>query len=59
VSRTFALLIALLATTGCEVVDRPNKPIPHSFEAVTLAGRKLHRKDLVGRPLVISLWVPG
>lgn len=54
-----AAAAALLAPLGCaEPVTRPNRPLPE-LTGQYLDGRPLTRDDLLGRPLVINLWVPG
>ncbi|MGA9520553.1 MAG: TlpA disulfide reductase family protein [Myxococcaceae bacterium] len=52
-------LASLLLTAGCEYYEKPFKPIPDSFEITTLDGTVLRRSDLLGKPWVINIWVPG
>jgi hypothetical protein len=54
-----ALLVASTLAAGCERVERPNRPVPESFEAKALDGTKWTRETLSGQPWVINLWVPG
>lgn len=55
------LLVAalLVALSGCEVVDRPNKSVPADFEVRTLDGAVLTKKELLGKKWVINFWLPG
>lgn len=50
----------LLALLGCSApFSRPNRPLP-AFGGTYLDGRPLVAPgDLLGRPFVINLWVPG
>ncbi len=57
--RLLLTLWPLLLATGCEYYDKPFKPIPENFEITTLEGKVLRRSDLVGKPWVINVWVPG
>lgn len=52
--------LVFLVTLGCsETFSRPNRPLP-PFTATDLDGRSIAAPDdLLGRPLVINLWVPG
>ncbi len=50
---------SLLLAAGCEYYDKPFKPLPDDFEITTLEGKVFRRSDLVGRPWVINIWVPG
>lgn len=47
------------AVSGCDVYDRPRRPLPANFEVHTLDGRVLTPKELRGKPWVINIWVPG
>ena len=53
------LLLLCVALGGCDYVERPRRPIPEHFEAETLAGVKIDRETLKGRPWVVNIWVPG
>lgn len=59
IARSLAAAAALLAVAGCDVYDKPNRPVPDDLEFRTLDGEKLRRSDLVGKPWVINIWVPG
>jgi hypothetical protein len=49
--------VAILA--GCsEPYSRPHVPLP-AISGTYLDGRPLSREDLLGKPWVINLWVPG
>jgi hypothetical protein len=54
-----ALLPALLFAAGCQSYDKPRRPFPDALEFRTLQGKTLRRSDLLGKPWVINLWVPG
>ncbi len=56
---TLALGVWVLSAAGCDVYDRPRRPLPEDFRVVTLEGETLTRADLKGRPWVINIWVPG
>jgi hypothetical protein len=51
------LLLVVLAP-GCDVYERPNRPVPDSFQAHFLDGAPLDAQTLQGRPWVVALWVP-
>jgi hypothetical protein len=53
------LLLAALSALGCQPYDRPNRPVPPSFEAHLLGGQRVDATFLKGQPWVINLWVPG
>lgn len=54
-----ALALSLLALAGCsEPYARPNRPLP-AVTGTYLDGRPLTRDDLLGKPWLINLWVPG
>lgn len=53
------LLVGVMLLAGCDWAERPRRPIPPHFEAVTLTGEAIDRDTLKGRPWVIALWVPG
>jgi hypothetical protein len=57
--RVMAGVPALLLLAGCEYYDKPRQPLPEQLEFRTLDGKTLRRSDLVGKPWVINLWVPG
>jgi hypothetical protein len=50
---------ALALSTGCNNYDKPRRPLPEHLEFRTLDGETLRRSDLLGKPWVINLWVPG
>jgi hypothetical protein len=51
--------LAALAILGCsEPYSRPHTPLP-AISGTYLDGRPLSREDLLGKPWVINLWVPG
>ena len=53
-------LVPLLGgLTGCDVYDRPHRPVPATFRAVGLDGVEVTAQTLRGKPWVINLWVPG
>jgi hypothetical protein len=52
-------LLLLFALAACEHYERPNRPLPEDFSAVTLAGQTLDRDALRGRPWVVNVWLPG
>lgn len=56
--RRLLLALALLGLGCGEPYTRPNRPLP-AFAATWLDGRPLTRDDLVGKPYVLNLWVPG
>ena len=56
---TLSAVLASLFVAGCDVYDRPRRPLPDSFQVVTLDGQTLTPKELKGRPWVINIWVPG
>ncbi len=53
-----ALLALVLLSAACEYYDRPNRPVPRDFRAVTLGGKVVDRAKMRGQPWVIGLWVP-
>ena len=55
----WAGLALLIGASACEVVDRPNKPVPDEFVATALDGALIDKKALEGRPWVINFWLPG
>lgn len=50
------MMVGLL--TGCDVYDRPNRPLP-PLKATLLDGRPVASYLQPGQPTVINLWVPG
>ena len=50
---------AALLLAGCDKYQKPFKPLPETFSATALDGQKVRRADLLGKPWVISIWVPG
>ena len=54
-----AALLSVLLLSGCEYYDKPNRPLPANLSLTTLDGATLTREELVGKPWVINLWVPG
>ncbi|MHB8872330.1 MAG: hypothetical protein ACYC8T_01460 [Myxococcaceae bacterium] len=56
-----ALLLASLAfaAAGCDVYDRPNRPVPGDFRARLLDGTVVDRQTFDGKPWVVNVWVPG
>jgi hypothetical protein len=56
-----ALVVVFLGAGvgGCEHYTRPNRPVPEAFEVRTFDGESIRREDLLGRPWVINIWVPG
>lgn len=54
-----ALVCVVLLWAGCESYERPNRPLPADLTLRTLDGEELRREDLLGRPWVINVWVPG
>ncbi|HVE84820.1 MAG TPA: hypothetical protein VND93_18315 [Myxococcales bacterium] len=57
--RRLSLLAFLFLAAGCDRVDRVNRPLPESFALKALDGRRMERASFVGRPWVMSLWLPG
>ncbi|GEL73413.1 hypothetical protein MVI01_51970 [Myxococcus virescens] len=59
----FPLLIALALMQGAcdrnDRYDRPGTPVPETLRAETLAGERIDRAALLGRPWVINVWAPG
>ena len=53
------LLLALLGLVGCDVYERPNRPVPEWFRATTLDGEVIDRAALEGKPWIINIWIPG
>ncbi|WNG58512.1 hypothetical protein F0U59_30030 [Archangium gephyra] len=54
------LLLGLcVLASGCDVYDKPHRPVPDTFKAHFADGTPLDRQALMGRPWVINLWVPG
>ena len=53
------ILLAALWLSGCEVVDRPNRPVPSEFSATMLDGGLIGRGELKGHPWVVNFWLPG
>ena len=52
-------LALLVALAGCsEPYTRPDRPLP-AVTGTYLDGRPLTRDDLLGKPWLINLWVPG
>lgn len=49
----------MFGATGCDVYEKPNKPLPADFEVTTLDGQVLKREYFLGKPWVINIWVPG
>ena len=50
-------LCALALATGCDPIDRVNRPLPQHFSVLAPDGR-VEREGLAGRPWVVELWVP-
>lgn len=57
--RTLCFATALLLLCACEVVDRPNRPVPEDFEVTMLDGTVIGKKELLGQRWVINFWLPG
>ena len=60
--RLEGLLVASLvaAVAGCERYDRPNRPVPAEFKARLVGGAEVvNQSTFMGRPWVVTLWVPG
>jgi hypothetical protein len=57
--RIAAAVFSLLLMAGCDFYDKPRRPLPEQLELRTLQGQTLRRADLLGKPWVINLWVPG
>lgn len=57
--RHAATALFVLALAGCEYYDRPRRPLPEQLQFRTLQGKELRRSDLLGKPWVINVWVPG
>lgn len=53
------LLAMLLVLAGCEVYDRPRRPVGDAFQARTLEGEVIDRFRLRGSPWAVNVWVPG
>lgn len=54
-----AVVVGVAALAGCDRYQKPLKPLPDNFEAVGLDGTRLRKQDLLGKPWVINIWVPG
>lgn len=54
-----AVVVAVAALAGCDRYQKPFKPLPDTFEAVALDGTRFRKQDLLGKPWVINIWVPG
>lgn len=52
------MCLGCLLLSGCERVQRPNRPLAESFQALTLTGDVLDRDELSGRPWVVTVWRP-
>lgn len=57
--RLFAAFAALVLVAGCDVYDRPNRPIPPEFKARLLDGTVVDRQTFQDKPWVVNVWVPG
>jgi hypothetical protein len=57
--RAAPAIVCALLLAGCEYYDKPRRPLPEKLELRTLQGETLRRSDLLGKPWVINLWVPG
>ena len=57
--RTLLTAVALWLLAGCDVYDRPRRPLPESLTFRTLEGATVSRAELLGKPWVINVWVPG
>ena len=57
--RRAAALALLICAWGCDLVDRPNKPVPDEFVATALDGTVLGKKELKGQAWEINFWLPG
>ena len=57
--RTAPAVLSVLLLAGCEYYEKPRRPLPEQLELRTLGGETLRRSDLMGKPWVINLWVPG
>ncbi|HZA52494.1 MAG TPA: hypothetical protein VE549_17235 [Myxococcaceae bacterium] len=57
--RSALAILSALLLAGCEYYDKPHRPLPEQLELRTLRGETLRRSDLLGKPWVINVWVPG
>ncbi len=53
------MVTGLTGLTGCDVYDRPRRPLPQDFQVTTLQGEVLTPESMRGTPWVINIWVPG
>lgn len=52
-------LVAAAALSGCDKYQKPYKALPEDFEIVGLDGTRVRKEDLLGKPWLINIWVPG
>ncbi|NMO15190.1 hypothetical protein HPC49_01295 [Pyxidicoccus fallax] len=53
------LLVILAALLGCDVYDRPRRPVGEAFQARALDGAVIDKAVLRGTPWAVNVWVPG
>ncbi len=53
------LSVSLVAILGCDVYDKPHRPVGDAFQARTLDGMVVNKSVLRQRPWAVSVWVPG
>ncbi len=54
-----SVVLLALFSAGCDVYDRPRRPLPADFLVTTLDGQVLTPEAMRGAPWVINIWVPG
>ena len=58
-ARLLGVSLCVVAIFGCGKVQKPNRPLPVEFRAVTLTSDVIDRGELLGRPWVITVWRPN
>lgn len=58
-TRAVIVAVAFAALSACEVVDRPNRPVPDDFEVQLLDGTFVDKKAMAGKRWLINFWLPG